>query len=463
MMKKGLLFSLLSGLLFSFVFISCNSGSRGNAGESRHHEGFSYTDDGLAYKFIVRNDTARKATSEISVDRQKNDTLDNSATEHKPNIAFVKLKYGTPDTLLYDSDILVDKLVPIPLTGPAYPGDFMEGLEMMHIGDSAVFIVDAESFFLKTARFPQVPDYAAGVDELTFYVRLADVKTEEQAREDYARQLVEMQIAEDSTLQAYVEEHHITVRPTETGLYFQSLKKGKGPLARKGDMVTVNFDIRLLDGTRIFSTKETGEPVFFELGKPYDTEGMNQALLKMREGGKARIIMPSGLAFGKRGRPGLVPPYTSLISEIELVKIQTQEEYQAEQHLKEALEIEQYVKDHGIKAKPTASGLYYIEEEKGSGPQPKTGDKVKVWYTGKLLDGTVFDASSKRNRPFEFVLGKGRVIKGWDEGIAMMRQGGKATLIIPSTLGYGERGSGKVIPPNAPLIFEVELQEVTRQ
>jgi len=459
-MKKSMFFLLTTALLLSVVFISCNSGLQDNESKLKDHEGFTYTDDGLAYKFVVRNDTAKQAKPGIP---DSNKAFKDAEDEAKPNIAYVKLKYGTPDTLLYDSDILVDKLVPIPLTPPAYPGDFMEGLEMMHVGDSAIFVVDAESFFLKTARFPEIPEYAAGVKKLTFYVKLEDIKTEDQAREDYAEQLVKMQIAEDSTLQAYIKEHNITVKPTETGLYFQRLKKGKGPLAKKGDLVTVDFDIKLLNGTKIFSTKETGEPVFFELGKPYDTEGMNQALLMMRQGGKARIIMPSNLAFGKRGRPGLVPPYSTLISEIELVNIQTQEEYQAGQRLKEALKIEQYVKDSNINVKPTSSGLYYVEKVKGDGPKAEPGDKVKVWYTGKLLDGTVFDASSKRNKPFEFVLGKGRVIKGWDEGIAMMRQGGKATLIIPSSLGYGERGSGKVIPPNSPLIFDVELQEVIKQ
>ena len=99
-----------------------------------------------------------------------------------------------------------------------------------------------------------------------------------------------------------------------------------------------------------------------------------------------------------------------------------------------------------------------------SGPKPDKGDNVKVHYTGKLLDGTKFDSSVDRGKPFEFVLGQGRVIKGWDEGIAMMHKGGKATLIIPSHLGYGERGAGQgQIPPYATLIFEVELLDITEQ
>ena len=105
----------------------------------------------------------------------------------------------------------------------------------------------------------------------------------------------------------------------------------------------------------------------------------------------------------------------------------------------------------------TPSGLFYKIETSGSGDSPTQGQNVSVHYKGSLLDGTVFDSSYKRKEPIGFAIGVGQVIKGWDEGIALLSKGAKATLIIPSHLGYGPNGAGGVIPPNATLKFEVEL------
>ncbi len=108
----------------------------------------------------------------------------------------------------------------------------------------------------------------------------------------------------------------------------------------------------------------------------------------------------------------------------------------------------------------TPSGLYYKITKTTNGTAPKAGDEVSVHYAGKLVDGSEFDSSFKRNQPIEIQIGRGQVIKGWDEGILLLKEGETATLLIPSELGYGAAGAGGVIPPNAWLIFDVELVKV---
>ena len=123
-------------------------------------------------------------------------------------------------------------------------------------------------------------------------------------------------------------------------------------------------------------------------------------------------------------------------------------------------ELEQKMKDLASDSELTESGLKYIMIKKGDGPKPKLGQTVSVHYAGYLTNGQKFDSSYDRNQPIEFPIGTGRVIKGWDEGIMLLNVGSKAKLIIPPDLGYGARGAGGVIPPNATLIFDVELLEV---
>ena len=116
--------------------------------------------------------------------------------------------------------------------------------------------------------------------------------------------------------------------------------------------------------------------------------------------------------------------------------------------------------EHILGMEKTSSGLYYVINKEGNSKKPKKSDSVSVHYKGMLLDGTVFDSSYERGQPIEFPLGLGKVISGWDEGIALISEGASAKLVIPSSLAYGSQGAGGIIPPDATLIFEVELIKI---
>ena len=259
---------------------------------------------------------------------------------------------------------------------------------------------------------------------------------------------------EEEAIKDFIEKNDITVQPTESGLYYIETKEGDGRQPVEGDSVLVNYIGLYLSGfvfdTNIDSVAKANmiwnqygyyNPFGFLVGTASIIDGWNEGIMFMKEGGEATLLLPSSIAFHN---------YEAVLYEITLLKVYSPDE--------EIELLEQYLLDNNITTEPKESGLYYIETEAGTGLQPQQGDSVFVHYTGKLIDGTVFD-TSVGDSPFSFTLGTGHVIPGWDEGIAYMNEGGKATLIIPSKLGYGSTGSGS-IPPYSILIFDVELVDV---
>ena len=229
---------------------------------------------------------------------------------------------------------------------------------------------------------------------------------------------------------------------TESGLKYVDIALGDGDMPETGDKVVVHYTGTLEDGTKFDSSRDRNRPFEFPLGMGRVIKGWDEGLASMRIGGKRQLIIPANLAYGDRAT-GKIPANSTLIFDVELIDIKKQ--------FKDT--------DFDLPGKEIVleSGLRIIEHIKGKGQKPKSGNKVKVHYSGYLQTGVKFDSSHDRGREFEFVLGQGQVIKGWDEGIAQINKGGKSTLIIPPDLGYGERGAGGVIPPNATLLFEVEL------
>ncbi len=141
-------------------------------------------------------------------------------------------------------------------------------------------------------------------------------------------------------------------------------------------------------------------------------------------------------------------------------KLEELKKKQQQEQLAAALAFKDWVLENYPQAQQTDSGLWYILETEGAGQKAAKQRTVSVHYTGTLADGSAFDSSYKRGQPITFTLGIGKVIKGWDEGIALLNVGGKAKLIVPYQLAYGELGRAPIIPPKATLIFDVELVDV---
>lgn len=254
----------------------------------------------------------------------------------------------------------------------------------------------------------------------------------------------------------------------ESGIYYKFYVQNKDSVqAQTGDVVSLLYQLSLKDSVLV-STIPIQELVQESIynGDVYD------AIRMMHVGDSATFILNADTFFHYMG--GSNPfdkkelyftfKMTELMPKAEVDAImQAQEEqynaYIAQARAAEDSLMQNYIAKNKIKVAPTASGLYFISKKASKGVQATAGKKVSVHYVGKLLDGTEFDNSVKRGEPIEFVLGQGQVIPGWDEGIAMMKEGEKAILLIPSKLAYGERGN-QAIPPCAPLVFDVELVKV---
>ena len=242
---------------------------------------------------------------------------------------------------------------------------------------------------------------------------------------------------------------------TASGLEYTITTKGCGIQPQKGDAVKVHYTGKLLNDTVFDSSVKRNQPFEFKLGKGQVIKGWDEGIALLHVGDKATLRIPAELAYGSRAM-GPIAANSTLIFEVEL------------------LEVKEGVRKWNAKGRDTittASGLkiVYLSDTKlpefmasNKSNMPVAGNKVKVHYSGFLLDGTLFDSSVDRGQPFEFTLGQGGVIKGWDEGIALLHKGEKAELIIPYTLGYGERGNPPVIPAKATLVFDVELVDYSK-
>lgn len=259
-------------------------------------------------------------------------------------------------------------------------------------------------------------------------------------------------------------------RKTKSGLlYKKHITNKDAPKPQIDDILTVDMKY-LLNDSVLFDSRELMGEMQFPLMEPSFQGDFFEGLAEMHKGDSATFWSPADSVMLILFRTGELPPFVksgdTMRFEVRLIDFDSQEamaekmkEKAEKDRLSAVTKLEDYLEAQNITVEPQESGLYYIEIKEGEGPKPFPGQGVSVHYTGKLLDGTKFDSSHDRGEPIAFFIGRGQVIPGWDEGIAMMRKGGQAKLIIPPELAYGERDMG-VIPPHSPLVFEVELVDI---
>ena len=264
----------------------------------------------------------------------------------------------------------------------------------------------------------------------------------------------------------------------QNGLYYQFFTQTEGEQPQVGDLLEVNICCLINDTTPLIPATQN----MMKLQDPTFAGDINEGLAMMHKGDSASFIVNIDSTFKYLfGQPTLPSEFKStdvMRFELKLNDFYPEKVYAQkfaddvknrnaeriakmqndypEETAKAAKELADYLAKNNIVAEPTESGLYYVVTEAGNGERPEVGKPVTMHYIGTLLDGTEFDSSVKRNEPFQFILGVGQVIAGWDEGVQLMTKGEKGVFYIPYYLAYGDRNMGD-IPSFSNLKFEVEL------
>jgi peptidylprolyl isomerase len=227
---------------------------------------------------------------------------------------------------------------------------------------------------------------------------------------------------------------------TESGLKYWDIKVGEGASPEPTAKVVVHYSGWLTDGSLFDSSVQRGKPLTYPLNK--FIKGWGEGVGSMKIGGKRRLEIPPALGYGSQARKN-IPADSTLIFEVELLEI---------------IPPPKQTSVDGITPVTTPSGLKYWDIKVGTGSSPQSTSTITAHYSGWLTDGTLFDSSVESGKPMTIALT--RLVKGWGEGLASMKVGGKRRMELPPELGYGDQGSPPVIPPKATLIFEVELLDV---
>lgn len=232
---------------------------------------------------------------------------------------------------------------------------------------------------------------------------------------------------------------------TESGLQLKISHPGSGNFPAPGDMISVHYTGKLLDGTIFDSSVQRGQPFNFEIGTGQVIKGWDEGFLLLKKGAKATLIIPADLAYGSR-QMGTIPANSVLIFDVELIDI------------KPAIKLDFFNTD-GKDTLSTFSGLKYIIVQAGTGKKVETDCQVEFHYNAFLSDRKIFDSTRKKGQSIKVLAGNRNLIPGLEEALLLMHEGDKIHFIIPPTLGFGTSKSGS-IPPNSTLYFDIEVLKI---
>jgi peptidylprolyl isomerase len=234
---------------------------------------------------------------------------------------------------------------------------------------------------------------------------------------------------------------------TASGLQHYVIEEGQGQIPEEGEPVRIDFTAWFEDGTRLDSSIDAGQPLVFALGSEQIFPGLSEAVSLMRVGGRSQFIIPPDLAFGEQGAAG-IPPDTALVFLIDLLEV-----------LPAAPEAPFDVDDADYET--ADEGYQFVDIEEGTGEPVGPGAFVEFHVTGWLADdGTQILSSYDQGEPIQLPIASGQALPGWDAGLDGMRLGGVRQVVVPPELGFGEEGAGTVVPPNATLIWLIELVSI---
>jgi peptidylprolyl isomerase len=302
-------------------------------------------------------------------------------------------------------------------TDKLIPG-LREGLLLLREGDHARLYIPAKLAYGQEGYGPVPPD-----TKLVYQLQIIGVL---KAPEDVAP-------------------NEMPKQKTASGIEYIVIEAGEGPGLERGMRVVFHYTGYLEDFSVFDSSYERGEPVTITLGQGMVVPGLEQGLLQLSKGDKARLWIPYHMAYGERGRDP-IPAKTNLVFDVHVTEAERTEK-----------PVMKPVREKDVIT--TASGLKIIIVEEGRGVRPEKDQVITVHYSGFLSDGSLFDSSVQRGEPLKFVMGAKQIIPGLEEGISQLRTGTHARLIIPPELAYGEEGKGSV-PPGEVLIFDVKLLSI---